>query len=80
MISKGTTGDACAIARHWTVRTDAGQVHVEAGEAAEPDAALRTDPKTLNALLDDPRRLKAAIADGTAGVTGSRRALRRLLA
>jgi hypothetical protein len=80
MISKGRTGDACAIARHWTVRTDAGQVHVEPGEAADPDAALRTDPKTLNGLLDDPRRLKAAIADGTAGVKGSRRALRRLLA
>ena len=65
--------------RIWTVRTEAGQVQVQPGEPATPDASLRTDPRTLNALLDDPGGLVAAVSDGSAAVTGDRSALRRLL-
>jgi DNA-binding HxlR family transcriptional regulator len=62
--------------RVWTVRTRAGQVRVEAGEPPEPvDAAIRTDPKGLNALLQ-----RQALPDGSrAELSGDRRALRRLL-
>jgi hypothetical protein len=54
-------------------------VQIQAGEPNNPDASLRTDPKTLNALLEDPGKLDAAESDGTAGVAGDRSALRRLL-
>jgi DNA-binding HxlR family transcriptional regulator len=63
----------------WTVRTAAGQVQVEPGEPAAPDAALRTDPTTLNALLENPGALDAAISDGSARADGDLAALRRLL-
>jgi DNA-binding HxlR family transcriptional regulator len=63
--------------RAWTIRTSEGQVHVQPGEPSEADAALRTDPGTLNALLDDPTALDAAMSTGN--VTGDLSALRRLL-
>lgn len=56
--------------RVWTVRTEAGEVVVEPGEPAHPDGSIRTDPTTLNALLDDPATLRAAIAAGTVEVSG----------
>ena len=40
--------------RTWTVRADAGKVHITPGEPPSADASLRTDPVTLNALLSDP--------------------------
>jgi DNA-binding HxlR family transcriptional regulator len=61
-------------ARVWTVRTKDGRVYVESGEPADPVAGLRTDPKTLNALLERPSLLDS----GTAEVSGNRQALRRL--
>jgi DNA-binding HxlR family transcriptional regulator len=61
--------------RVWTVRTREGRVHVEAGEPADAVAGLRTDPQTLNALLDRPSLLESGVAE----VSGDRRALRRLL-
>ncbi|WP_329102810.1 winged helix-turn-helix transcriptional regulator [Micromonospora sp. NBC_01699] len=63
----------------WTLRTIAGQVRIEPGEPARPDASLRTDPRTLNALLADPNGLDASVVDGTAVVDGDLSALRRLL-
>jgi DNA-binding HxlR family transcriptional regulator len=58
----------------WTVRARDGRVvAVESGEPADPVAGLRTDPRTLNALLADPSLLD----DGD--VSGDRRALHRLL-
>lgn len=63
----------------WTIRTAAGQVHVQPGEPAKADATLRTDPRTLNALLDDPTALDAAISDGSVTTAGDPSALRRLL-
>jgi DNA-binding HxlR family transcriptional regulator len=66
--------------RTWTVRTVAGALRVEAGEPDAPTARLRTDPRTLNALLADPARLDARIADGSAAVEGDVAAVRRLLA
>jgi DNA-binding HxlR family transcriptional regulator len=69
--------------RVWSVRTEAGRVHVEPGEPAAPVAVLRTDPGTLNALLADPAALDAAFDDphGSAAVVvdGDVAALRRLL-
>lgn len=61
--------------RVWTVRTCNGAVHVRPGEPADPVAGLRTDPKTLNALLEDPSLLDGSDAE----ISGDRRALRRLL-
>ena len=61
--------------RVWTVETGNGRVHIESGEPADPVAGLRTDPKTLNALLDEPALLDSADAE----TSGDRRALRRLL-
>ncbi|WP_066359845.1 winged helix-turn-helix transcriptional regulator [Herbidospora mongoliensis] len=65
--------------RVWTVRVAGGQVRVDLGEIADPDAGLRTDPKTLNAVLDDLSALDAALDDGSAVVTGDPAVLRRLL-
>ncbi|GAB1819827.1 winged helix-turn-helix transcriptional regulator [Herbidospora sp. RD11066] len=65
--------------RVWTVRAEDGRVRVEPGESDEAEAGLRTDPKTLNALLDDSALLDAAVADGRAVVTGDPVALRALL-
>jgi hypothetical protein len=65
--------------RVWTVRTEAGSVHVEPGEPASADASLRTTPKVLNDLLAKPSALAAAVSEGSAVVTGDVRALRRLL-
>jgi DNA-binding HxlR family transcriptional regulator len=65
--------------RTWTVRTAAGALRVEAGEPVAPTARLRTDPRTLNALLADPTLLDARLADGSAAVDGDLVAARRLL-
>jgi DNA-binding HxlR family transcriptional regulator len=65
--------------RVWTARTEAGRLDVRPGEPARPDAALRTDPATLNGLLDGSLELGAAVADGTAVTAGDVAALRRLL-
>ncbi|MGX6604737.1 winged helix-turn-helix transcriptional regulator [Micromonosporaceae bacterium Da 78-11] len=56
--------------RVWTVRSGKGDVLVEPGEPAHPAGSLRTDPQTLNALLDEPATLREAIAAGRAEVTG----------
>jgi DNA-binding HxlR family transcriptional regulator len=65
--------------RVWTVRTEAGELHLQPGEPDRPDASLRTDPATLNALLDGSADLDAAASDGTVVTTGDRPALRRLI-
>jgi predicted lipid carrier protein YhbT len=65
--------------RVWTVRTEPGRLTVEPGEPATPDATIRTDPPTLNALLERPHDLDKAIDDGRMTVEGDRKAVRRLL-
>jgi DNA-binding HxlR family transcriptional regulator len=65
--------------RVWTVRTEPGRLTVEPGEPAGPDATIRTDPSTLNALLERPQDLDAAITDGRIAVEGDRTAVHRLL-
>ncbi len=65
--------------RTWTVRTADGRVDVRPGEPATADAGLSTDPATLNALLENPAGLDAAISDGTVTADGDLPALRRLL-
>jgi DNA-binding HxlR family transcriptional regulator len=74
-----TTGRVQLDESVWTVRTASGQVDVRQGEPAGADFELRTDPKTLNALLEDPDTLDAALGDGSAEATGDLAALRRLL-
>lgn len=65
--------------RVWTVQIEAGRPQVRPGEPARADASLRTTPKTLNALLDNPAALDNALADGSVAATGDLSALRRLL-
>lgn len=65
--------------RAWTVRAADGAVHVEPGEPATADVSLRTDPATLNTLIADPSSLDAAVAEGSAAVTGDVAVLRHLL-
>jgi hypothetical protein len=54
-------------------------VYVEPGEPAWADASLRADPETLNALLDDPAALDAAVSAGSAAVAGDLPGRRGLL-
>jgi DNA-binding HxlR family transcriptional regulator len=65
--------------RIWTVRTVDGDLDVQPGEPTRADVFLRTDPKTLNALLNDPHTLDAAMSDATMIVKGNLSALRQLL-
>jgi DNA-binding HxlR family transcriptional regulator len=65
--------------RVWTIRTEPGRLTVEPGEPATPDATIRTDPPTLNALLEVPSDLDAAIGDGRVTVEGDTKAVQRLL-
>jgi DNA-binding HxlR family transcriptional regulator len=65
--------------RAWTVHLASGRVQVQAGEPARADASLRTDPRTLSALLVDPATLATACADGNAAVVGDLSAIDRLL-
>jgi DNA-binding HxlR family transcriptional regulator len=61
--------------RVWTALTVNGRVHIEPGEPAHPVAGLAADPKTFNALLEEPGRLDGAPVQ----VSGDRAALLRLL-
>jgi DNA-binding HxlR family transcriptional regulator len=65
--------------RVWAVRSASGRVEIQPGEPDAAAASLRTDPKTLNALLEDPYALNAAVSDGSAVAEGDLAALRRLL-
>jgi DNA-binding HxlR family transcriptional regulator len=65
--------------RVWTIRTEAGRLHVRPGEPASPDASLRADPATLNALLEASRKLDDAVSDGSVVAAGDLSALRRLV-
>jgi hypothetical protein len=62
-----------------TVRTSDPRLRVEPGPPAHPDAGLRTDPATLNALLADPTILAPAVPAGTVIVSGDETPLRKLL-
>jgi DNA-binding HxlR family transcriptional regulator len=63
----------------WTLQTVAGRMRVEPGEPTAPDVMLRTDPKTLNTLFDDPATLDRSMSDGIVTAAGDLSALRRLL-
>jgi DNA-binding HxlR family transcriptional regulator len=65
--------------RVWTIRAEAGRLQVQAGEPARPDASLRTDPATLNALLEGSTEFYAAVSDGSVVAAGDLQALRRLV-
>ncbi len=65
--------------RIWTVRTVDGDLDVQPGGPTSADVFLRTDPKTLNSLLNDPHTLDAAMSDATIIVKGNLSALRQLL-
>ncbi|QYN36293.1 winged helix-turn-helix transcriptional regulator [Pseudonocardia sp. DSM 110487] len=65
--------------RAWTVRLASGRVQVQPGEPATAAASLRTEPKTLSALLADPATLETACADGSVAVVGDLSVIDRLL-
>jgi hypothetical protein len=65
--------------RVWTVRLASGQVQVQPGETATAAVSLRTEPKTLSALLADPATLATACSDGSVAVIGDLSAVDRLL-
>lgn len=65
--------------RVWTVRLASGRVRVQPGEPATAAASLRTEPKTLSALLTDPAALDSACADGSVAVVGDLSIIERLL-
>jgi DNA-binding HxlR family transcriptional regulator len=65
--------------RVWTVRLASGRVEVQPGEPAAAAVSLRTEPKTLSALLADPATLATACADGSVAVVGDLSAIDRLL-
>jgi predicted lipid carrier protein YhbT len=65
--------------RSWTVEIEDGRLQVQSGKPTAPDVSLRTDPETLNALLDDPSKLDAAVSERRAVVTDDWSALLRLL-
>ncbi|WP_329089799.1 winged helix-turn-helix transcriptional regulator [Streptosporangium sp. NBC_01469] len=65
--------------RVWTIRSASGRIDIRPGEPAAADASLRTDPRTLNALLGDPATLDAFVSDGSVVTAGDPAALRRLL-
>jgi DNA-binding HxlR family transcriptional regulator len=65
--------------RVWTIRAEAGRLHVQPGEPASPDASLRADPATLNALLEASREFDTAVSDGSVVAAGDLSALRRLV-
>lgn len=65
--------------RVWTVRAEAGRLHVQPGEPASPGASLRTDPATLNALLEGSTEFDAAVSDGSVVAAGDLRALHQLV-
>ena len=65
--------------RVWTVRAEAGALEIQPGEPGAPDASLRADATTLNALLEAPGKLDEAVSDGRVVAGGDLPALRRLL-
>ena len=65
--------------RVWAIRAEAGRLHVQPGEPASPDASLRADPATLNALLEAATEFDAAVSDGSVVAAGDLSALRRLV-
>src|SRR5450755_4065577 len=65
--------------RVWAIRAEAGRLHVQPGEPASPDASLRADPATLNALLEAATEFDAAVSDGSVVAAGDLSVLRRLV-
>jgi DNA-binding HxlR family transcriptional regulator/putative sterol carrier protein len=63
--------------RSFTVAVDDGAVRTERGAPESPAASLRTDPRTLVALVRGETTTASAIADGALEVDGDRAALRR---
>lgn len=80
--SSDALATTCALeldGRTWTVRTHGGGVDLIDGAPAAYDVHLRTDPATLERLVNNPAALGAAIETGDAAVSGDVTALRRLL-
>jgi DNA-binding HxlR family transcriptional regulator len=56
--------------RVFTVSSAHGETVVVEGESDHADGSIRTDPRTLNALIDDPRALPEAVEAGRAEIHG----------
>ena len=59
------------------IRIDRGTVEAAAGPAADPDAVIETDPRTLFELVSGALKPGAAVAAGRARVEGDPAALKR---
>jgi DNA-binding HxlR family transcriptional regulator len=63
----------------WTTWVDDGTLRVSSGEHGAAELVVRTDPWTLNSLLDDPNQIDEAMSDGRLVVHGDYNVIRRLL-
>lgn len=52
--------------RVWTVSADG----ITPGEPTHADGSIRTDPDTLNEIIDDPTALRRAVDEGRAEISG----------
>jgi DNA-binding HxlR family transcriptional regulator len=67
-------------AQRWTAHAHDGRLDIHVGDpTSDPDAVIRTDPRTLRELIGAPRRLRSALHSGVATVSGDRPAIGRLL-
>jgi DNA-binding HxlR family transcriptional regulator len=62
----------------WGVRVASGSLDIRFGEPSTWDVALRCDPATLRALIDEPGALDDCLSDGRIDVTGDLDVLRRI--
>ncbi|GAA1028143.1 winged helix-turn-helix transcriptional regulator [Virgisporangium ochraceum] len=57
--------------RVWTVSSRDGETVVTQGQPEHADGSVRTDPRTLNELIDDPAALPDLVAAGRAETHGA---------
>ena len=63
----------------WTARVVDGILQVQSGENATAELVVRTDPWTLNRVLDNPRQLVVAMSEGRLEIEGDTSTFQRLL-
>lgn len=63
----------------WTACVVDGSLRVVSGEQGTAELVVRTDPWTLNRMLDDPSQIGAAISEGRLVIQGDGTVFRRLL-
>jgi DNA-binding HxlR family transcriptional regulator len=64
----------------WTASVEDGNLRVASGEHGTAQVVVRTDPWTLNRLLDDPNQIGAATSEGRLVIEGDDTVINRLIA